>query len=78
MDGLFISGRRPTSKKQVKEAVTTTPEKVRIESTSLYGGYDGSVSSAPDGSYHFVGPDPYTKRSFCGVITVKAGKVSVK
>lgn len=78
MDGIFIIGVRPKSKKEVKEAVKEIPHKVRIECTSLHGGYDGSVENAPDGEYPFVGPDPFTKRNFYGTITKKQGKVTVK
>ena len=69
-DGIFLPGyKRPTSKKAVKEAVAADPTKVRIECTSMFGGYDGPVSDMPDGSTcTFVGPDPSTKRNFYGNI----------
>jgi hypothetical protein len=35
--------------------------------------YDGPVTEAPDGTYTFVGPDPYNKRTFYGNIK-KAGE----
>lgn len=70
MDGLFINGRRPASKKAVKEAVATAPETVRVECTSMFpGGFDGLVTELPRGKkVTFVGPDPYTKRNFYGTI----------
>lgn len=78
MDGIFIKGQRPKSKKAIKEAVAAG-ERVRIESTSLFGGYDGPVGEAPAGTYNFVGPDPYTARNFYGSIVVKAdGTATVK
>jgi hypothetical protein len=78
MQGIFINGKRPKSKKAVKEACAGF-DSVRLEATSMFGNeYDGFVSSAPDGTYTFVGPDPYTKRSFYGNIIVKDGKVTVK
>jgi hypothetical protein len=69
MQGIFIHGARPTSKKQVKEAVMWHPESVRIEATSLIGNdYDGPVSEMPQGTILFVGPDPRNKRNFYGQI----------
>lgn len=79
MQGLkLLLGERPKSKKAVKEAIANH-DFICLEATSFYGNeYDGLVYDAPDGSYHFVGPDPFTKRNFYGTITVKGGKVSVK
>jgi hypothetical protein len=105
MQGIYINGRRPKSKKEVKEAIgraidyanqptsapmtvgaileakttRTKPPVVRLEATFLFGNeYDGPVSEAPDGTYTFVGPDPYTSRKFYGTITKSNGKVTVK
>lgn len=79
-DGIFLNFSRPKSKKAVKEAVAADPSKVRIECTSLFGDYDGSVSEAPDGTYTFVGPDPSRDRKFYGNIIVSNGgtKIVVK
>ena len=74
MQGIFIRGRRPDSKKQVREAVRDNPETVELEATSLFGNeYGGPITEAPAGRYDFVGPDPYTKRNFYGNITVGQG-----
>lgn len=79
MQGIVVQGRRPKSKKEVKELVASNPERVRLEATSIFGNeYDGPVSEAAEGTYTFVGPDPYTKRNFYGSIVVKDGKVVVK
>lgn len=79
MQGIFIHGARPASKKAVKEAIANAPDTVSIEATSFFGNeYDGPVSTAPPGTYHFVGPDPYTKRNFYGSIVVTPTKVAVK
>lgn len=81
--GIFIQGdrglRRPTSKKEVKELVASDPASVLLERTAWIGNseHDGPVSEAPEGSYHFVGPDPYTSRKFYGTVTVREGKVKV-
>jgi hypothetical protein len=75
--GVFVGGRRPKSKKMVREAVAAG-EPVRLEATSIMGNeYDGLVSEAPDGRYHFVGPDVYTDRRFYGTVTVKGGQAKV-
>lgn len=77
--GIYIKGARPKTKKQVIEAVNDDPTCVYLEATSVFGNeYSGSVAKAPDGTYTFVGPDPYTKRTFYGNIVVKNGKVTVK
>lgn len=81
MQGIFIAGRRPKSKKEIKEMLADpiTSTRVRLEATSAFGNeYDGPVVDAPDGSYTFVGPDPFTKRNFYGTIVKRNGKVAVK
>jgi hypothetical protein len=88
MDGIFIrDGRthkawgneRPTSRKEVKTLVETNPEIVEIEGTSFFGTpYSGPVTEAPDGEYHFVGPNPHVRRNFYGTLVVSGGKASVK
>ena len=78
MDGIFVNYNRPKTKKAIKDAIAANPATVSIDSTSMFGGYGGPVSDAPDGSYPFVGPDPYTKRSFYGTITKKGDKITVK
>lgn len=78
MQGIFVNGKRPKSKKEVKEAVAQDASKVRLEATSIFGNeYDGSVSNAPDGTYTFVGPDPYTARNFYGNVVKNGGKIKV-
>ena len=70
MQGLFIDGRRPKSKKAVKEAIAAG-QRVRVEGTAFTGNdYDGPLDQAPVGNIHFVGPDPYNKRNFYGTINV--------
>ena len=79
MQGIFIDGTRPKSKKAIKEAVANDPWSVHIEATSMFGNeYEGPVAQMPHGRVTFVGPDPYTKRSFYGTITKgDDGKVKV-
>lgn len=86
-DGIFIrDGRqhkrwgsdRPTSKKEVKILATTKPELVEIEGTSMFGDpYSGPLLEAPDGTYTFVGPNPYIARNFYGTIIKRGGSISV-
>ena len=78
--GIFIDGRRPKSKKEIKEAVAQ-PSRVQIEATSLIPGteFDGYADDMPEGkTIYFVGPDPYTSRKFYGQIVRKGGKITVK
>jgi hypothetical protein len=78
--GIYIKGRRPKSKKEIKEAIVADPSQVSVEATSWYGNeYDGPMHQAPYGlRIYFVGPDPYTNRRFYGSIEVteKGYKVS--
>lgn len=92
--GIFIDGRRPKSKKEVREAVAAGDlSKIELENTSLFAAtsaYDCSlatyverfVAGGPGQArdrIDFVGPDPYTSRKFYGNIFIKAdGKVVVK
>lgn len=79
MQGIYINGTRPASKKQVREAVEHDASNVRLEATSPFGEYDGPVSEAEEGLYYFVGPDVYLKRVFYGQIVVADdGSITVK
>ena len=81
MQGIFIDGRRPKSKKEIREIVALDPARVRLEATSMAGNeYDGLVSNAPSGIYVFVGPDPYKNRKFYGRILKRStdGKLVVQ
>lgn len=78
MQGIFVNGARPKSKKAIKEAIAANPDSVSLEATSIFGNeFDGMVSVAPYGSYTFVGPNPNTDRRFYGTITVTASKITV-
>lgn len=83
MDGILIDGRRPKSKKEVKERIEIDPFSVTIEHTSHHGppndigepkGFTRVPYLMPNSEIHFVGPDPYTQRNFYGVIRVLEGK----
>lgn len=79
--GLYIHGRRPKSKKEVREFVDEAQNGsqeytsrnlgyLSIEATSIFGDeYDGPLSELPTGrTITFVGPCPYTDRKFYGNI----------
>jgi hypothetical protein len=79
MQGIYVSFKRPASKKAIKEAIAANPASVALEATSIFGNeYDGVITNAPDGSYTFVGPDPHTSRKFYGTITKRGEKITVK
>lgn len=76
MQGIFVGGQRPKSKKAVREAIAAGLP-VRLEATSWFGNeYDGPVSDAPAGEYYFVGPNPHSDRRFYGTIKV-TGKPNI-
>ncbi len=77
MQGIWIQTEkrreRPMTKKGVITSIRKNPDKVFLEATSIHPGleHDGPVSTAPPGTYNFVGPDPYTNRKFYGTIHIK-------
>ena len=77
--GVFVDGKRPKSKKAVREATADNPRRVHLEATSIFGNeYDGSLADAPLGEYFIVGPDPARARNFFGHIVKEAsGKIVV-
>ena len=78
MQGIYIKNKRPTSKKEVRQVASISPGDIQLEATSVFGNeYDGSIANAPDGTYTFVGPDPYTNRKFYGTIKKSGDKVTV-
>lgn len=78
MQGIYVNGRRPKSKKEVKDAFAAG-KAVSLEATSLFGNEpEGPLAELPDGNYAFVGPDPYRARNFYGNVIVKSGKVTIK
>jgi len=76
--GIFVEGRRPKSKKEVKEALKEGKH-VSLEDTGIMGkDYDGPVAQMPEGkSFAFVGPDPYTRRSFYGTLIRVGNKITL-
>lgn len=79
MQGIFINGMRPKSKKQVKEAVAADPASVAVEATSMFGNeYGGPAMEMPfGGRIHFVGPDPAESRKFYGTLERTANGLKV-
>lgn len=77
--GIFIAGKRPASKKQIKEAIAENPHLVSIEATSLFGNdYQGPVEGLrPGQTVYFVGPDPQTSRKFYGTICKSGERIVV-
>jgi hypothetical protein len=71
MQGIYINGHRPKTKKAFKEAIKATPGKVKLEATSIFGNeYGGLVAGMPEGQMAYVvGPDPYTSRKWYANVT---------
>ena len=79
MQGIFINGARPKSKKAVKEAIAADPASVEIEATSFFGNeYGGPFEAMPDEVIYFVGPDPHRDRRFYGTIEKRGNRVTVR
>lgn len=76
MQGVFVQGQRPKTKKELKALIATVPHDVSLQATSIIGNeYGGPITEAPDGTYDVVGPDPYTSRKWYANILVKDGEV---
>lgn len=79
MQGIYITGRRPKSKKELREAIAGGST-VYIEGTDWFGrDYSGDVENMPEGqTIYFVGPDPFTARKFYGQLVRKGDKITVR
>ena len=79
MYGIYIDHNRPKSKKAIKDLLVNGDlGRISLEATSLFGNeYEGPLCDAPNGTYTYVGPDPYTSRKFYGNIVISNGKVKV-
>lgn len=80
MQGIWLAGRRPKSKAELKRFIADGGDlsRITIEATSMFGNeFDGPLSEAPVGTITFVGPDPYTKRNFYGTIKVTPNSVKI-
>jgi hypothetical protein len=78
MQGAWINGERPKSKKALREAVIDAPGTVSIEATAFTGTeYDGPVEDMPEGKVYIAGPDPYTKRNWYAMVTRKGDRIKV-
>ena len=71
LQGIFIDGRRPKSKKEVREVAKSAPSRIEVEATSAFGNeFGGNLTELPVfASVTFVGPDPYQKRDFYGTVS---------
>lgn len=75
MDGIYletVSGAkiRPATKSAILQTVKERPERVFIEVTEVGHEQCLNLTQAPEGTYHFVGPDPYRDRRFYGMIKI--------
>jgi hypothetical protein len=79
MDGLFVNGRRPKSKAEVRKALAADPRSVVVERTSHFGGgYSGPAADMPESAIvYFVFPCPYTARKAYGTLSKSGGKLRV-
>lgn len=81
MQGLYVHGARPKSKKAIREELAANgTANIRVEATSFFGNeYEGRLDDAPIGTkVEFVGPNPHTDRRFYGrlIVTDKGVKLA--
>jgi hypothetical protein len=79
MQGIYVNGQRPKSKRAIKEALAADPRNVLIEATSVFGNeWQGRAADMPEGMrVNFVGPCPHTSRKFYGTISKAGGRLRV-
>lgn len=73
-------GARVKTKKALKEAIASHPDKVYFDGTSAMGPqFSGYANKLPQGTkLSVVGPDPYTSRKWYATVEVSAqGKIKV-
>jgi hypothetical protein len=76
--GAFVNGRRPASKKALREAIKADPSSVTFDSTAMAGARAGDMIKAdPDdigkgNTLSVAGPDPYTRRNWYASVQVSA------
>lgn len=80
MQGIFVEGRRPRSKREIVAALAADPSGVEVEATSLFENeFSGPATKLPSGQkVYFVGPDPFTSRKFYGILENRGGRIRCK
>lgn len=80
MQGVFINGVRPKSKKELKEVAAIEPDAISLEATSIFNNeYQGRITAPQclDGTYTIVGPSPYDRKFYANIIK-KGDKITIK
>jgi hypothetical protein len=80
MQGLWVDGERPLTKKQVIDAVESGNHKVEIEELQFFGSwFSGDIADMQDGDISgCVGPDPFIARDWFCTILKEDGRVYVR
>jgi hypothetical protein len=80
MQGVFVGGQRPKTKKALREAVHKDPARVLVEATSIFGNdYGGPVLEMPEVKKIYIcGPDPFTTRNWYATLVRHGNTVTVR
>lgn len=80
MQGVYVKGQRPKTKKILRASAKAAPHTIILEATSLFGNeYEGKVTEMPQGVIHYVvGPDPYTERTWYAQLTRVGDIIKIK
>ena len=87
MQGAFIDGMRPKSKKALREAAAADPARVELERTAWpdFGSdedvkeFSRPLTEQPPGRYSVAGPDPFTDRRWYATVIVSAnGAIEIR
>ena len=75
--GIWIDGRDPKSKAEVKRAFADNREVIFYDTSAFSNFGSRKLSALPDGNHTIVGPNPYTKRNFYGTITKRGDSIKI-
>ncbi len=77
--GAFVDGKRPATKKALREAMASDPSSVSFDTTSPFDG--GRVIHPATEAFREIlqvtGPDPFTSRKWYASVKIVSGKVRV-
>lgn len=76
--GAYVNGKRPASKKALRDALTQDPTSVTFDGTSPFEPYYGDVTQLQAGdTLQVTGPCPHTKRNWYANVKIVGGNVKV-
>lgn len=76
--GALVNGKRPATKKALRDALTQDPTQVTFDGVSPFKPFAGRVTDLPAGDkLQVTGPDPFRTRNWYATVTIVGGNVKV-